>query len=157
MHVDVVKKAVALPRVARDAGANDVFPSGQAAFIARDDVVEVEVFALEDFAAILAGIFVPFEDVVPGKFHFFLRHPVKHHEDDDARDADFEVNGVDHFLLGIAMGNVAPTLEIVGGEIVARLCEDDLRLPLEEQRKRAFYAADIHGLPEPVQHQHGMV
>src|SRR5688572_33255910 len=39
------RSAVGFPGVTLDAGANDVFPSGRAAAIARDDVVEVEVAA----------------------------------------------------------------------------------------------------------------
>ena len=150
VHVHLVMKAVSLSRITRNAGANNVFPSGQSTFIARNDVVEVKIFAIKDFAAVLAGVFVALEDVMPGKFDLFFRHAVEHHENDDARDADFEVDGVDHLFIGIALRNVPPTFKIMGGKVGARLCKDDLRLPLEKQRKCTFHAADIHCLPKPV-------
>ena len=150
VHVYLVIKTISLSRITWNTGANDVFPGRESAFIAWDDVVKVEVFAFEDFPAILAGIFVSLEDVMPGEFDFFFRHPVEHHENDDARDADFELNGVDHFLIGIALRNVPPAFEIMRGKIVARLCEDDLCLPLKKQRESTFDATDIYGLPEPV-------
>jgi hypothetical protein len=70
--VRLVREAVALTRVARDAGADHVFPGRQATFVARQDVIEIQLLALESFSAVLAGIVVAFKDVVPGEFHFLL-------------------------------------------------------------------------------------
>src|SRR4051794_15523166 len=42
-HAGFVRQAVAFARIARDAGADDIFPAGEAALIPRDDVVEVQV------------------------------------------------------------------------------------------------------------------
>ena len=89
VHARLVGKAVALARIARDAGADHVFPGRQAALIAREDVIEVELVSLERFPAILAGVRVALEDIVPGKFHFLLRQAVEKEKHDDARHPDF--------------------------------------------------------------------
>ena len=85
-----MRKAVPLPRVARDAGANDVLPSSRAAAISRNHVIEIQILALENVPAVLASIAVALKDIVPCKFHFLLRQPVKHHEQNDPRHPDFE-------------------------------------------------------------------
>jgi hypothetical protein len=85
-----VRRAVGLVRVALDAGANNVLPSGRSAAITRNYVVEVQVFALENLSAVLAGVLVPLEDIVPGELHLFLGHAVEQHQHDDAGHADAE-------------------------------------------------------------------
>src|SRR5881392_1835979 len=63
-HVCFTWKLVALARVAWDAGANHVFPSGRPAPVAWHDVIQIEVTPVENLAAILAGVLVPLEYVV---------------------------------------------------------------------------------------------
>src|SRR5579884_2288169 len=65
VHTGFVREPVAFARIARDARADDVFPRGRAAFVAWHDVVEVEFFAVENFAAVLAGVFVALKNIVP--------------------------------------------------------------------------------------------
>ncbi len=98
-HSGLVRQAVGFLCVATNAGAHNVFPVGLAAAIARDDVVQVQVFAVEHFVAVLAGVFVPFVDVVPGEFHFLARHAVKEEQHDHAGDSDLQRDGVDHVAL----------------------------------------------------------
>src|SRR5476651_1800277 len=62
LQAGLARRPVALAAVAGDAGADDVFPRGFAAPVARDDVVEIEVLAVELMAAILAGVVVALED-----------------------------------------------------------------------------------------------
>ena len=76
-HVRFMRQSIALARVTRNAGANHVFPSRQAAAIARHHVIEIQIAAIENMAAILAGVFVALENVVPGKLHFLLRQPIE--------------------------------------------------------------------------------
>jgi hypothetical protein len=160
-HADLVGEAIALLRIARDARADNILPRGQAAFVAGQDMVEIQVALLENFAAVLAGILVALEDVGPCEFDFFLRQAVEEHQHDDPRDADFEGDGVDHFLLGLAVGKVAPAREVVGAEIVGAVGENDLGVPLAYERKSPAHCADVDRLPEPikdedllVQHNH---
>ena len=90
IHAGLVRRAVGLARVALDARAHDVFPSRRPAAIARDDVVQVQILAVKNVAAILAGIFVALKNVVTRELHFLFRQPVIHQKQDDARDADAE-------------------------------------------------------------------
>src|SRR4051812_28598089 len=70
LHPALIRQAVTLARVARNARADDVFPRGQAAFVARDDVIEIQVAAVEMLAAILAGGFVAPQENLPGELYF---------------------------------------------------------------------------------------
>ncbi len=53
-----------------------------------DDVIEVQIFAIKNFAAVLAGVFVALKNIMPRELHFLLRQTVIHEEQDDARHAD---------------------------------------------------------------------
>lgn len=151
VHLGLVRQLVAFASIARDAGANDIFPSGQAAAVARDDVIEIQVFAVKDSAAVLAGVFVALEDVMPGEFHFFFRQAIEKQQDDDAWDADFKGDGFDHVLLGFALRKLLPTGEIVSEKVVLSVGVHDLGVPLAKEREGATNGADIHRLPETVE------
>ena len=97
VHADFLRGVIGLEGIAGDTGADDIFPGGGAAAVAGDDVVEVEVLSVEDGAAVLAGIFVAFEDVVPGELDFLFGKAVKDGEQDDAWDAEAEGDGGDGF------------------------------------------------------------
>ena len=66
-------KPVALLRIAWNARADDVFPSGLAPTVPRENMIKVQLVPLQDLPAILAGIPVPLKDIVPGELYFFLR------------------------------------------------------------------------------------
>ena len=89
-HPGFLRRAVGLLSVAGDAGTDNVLPGGGAAAVSRNDMVQVQIFPLEYMPAILAGVFVPFKNVVPGEFDFLLWKPVEHDQEDHARDADTE-------------------------------------------------------------------
>ena len=148
-----MREPVALARIARDARADDVLPRGQPAFVARDDVIEIQVLPVEMLAAILAGILVALEDVVPRELHLLPRHPVEQHQHDDARHADLEGDRVDHFVVRLAVGKVAPALEVVRLEIVCAVGIDDLRMARAKERESPADRADIDRLPETVQNE----
>ena len=89
-HVRFTRKPVALARIARDAGANHVFPCRGTAAVARHDVIQIKLAAIEHFAAVLTSVFVPLKHVVPGEFYFLLRKPIEHKQHDYARDPDLK-------------------------------------------------------------------
>jgi len=99
MHARLIGCAVGLVGVAPDAGADDVFPSGGATPIPRYNMVQVQIFAIEYVAAVLAGVLITLKNVVAGEFHLFFRHPVIHEEQDNARNADAERDAVDGFVM----------------------------------------------------------
>ena len=83
-----LRKSIAFASVAFNARANHVFPGGGAATIARDHVIEIQVASVERISAILAGVFVAFEYIVPGKLHLLFRKPIEKQQHYDARDPD---------------------------------------------------------------------
>ena len=99
-HVRFAWKPVALARIARDAGANHIFPGRRPAPVARDNVIQIKFAAIEEVAAVLAGVLVSLEYVVPGEFYFFLRQPIEYKQHDHPRDANLERNGRDQFMVG---------------------------------------------------------
>jgi len=134
IHAGLIRRAVGLTRVARDARANDVFPRRRAAAIARDDVVEIQIFALKNFTAVLAGIFIALENVVPREFYFLLRHAVIHEEQNDFRHADAERDGVNRIIVRRIGGDIGPFLKIKRAERTVWIIHHYLRLTLEEER-----------------------
>jgi hypothetical protein len=108
VHVGLVGEFVGLAGVAADAGGDDVFPGGASAFVAREDVVEVELGFREDFGAVLAGELVAEEDVAAGEFDFEAREFVVDGEDEDFGCAEAESDAVDHFLIEGVFGVADP-------------------------------------------------
>ena len=64
--------AIGFASIAWDAGTDNVLPGGGTAPIARDDVVQIEIVAVEKFTAILTGVSVAFEDIMTGELHFLF-------------------------------------------------------------------------------------
>lgn len=118
LHADLMWEAVALFRVAGDAGTHNVFPCGQTAFFPGQDMIQIQFRAVEDDAAILTGIRIALEDIVTRELDFFFWKTVKKKEDDHPRDSHRERDRFDHFLLWLQVGKVAPTLKIMSQKIV---------------------------------------
>lgn len=152
-HVRFTREPVALVRIARDAGANHVFPSGRPAPIARHDMIQIKFTPIEELAAVLAGVLVSLKHVVSGEFYFLLRKPIEHQQHDHPRDPDLERNGGDHFMLGRVGGQIPPAFEIVRRKVVRVIRRNNLGVPCVYERKGAPSRADVHRLPEPVEYQ----
>jgi len=116
-------------------------------------VIQVKLTAIEQFTAVLAGVLVTFEYVMPGEFHFLLRKPIEHKQHDHARDADLERNGRNYFVVGRVRRNVPPAIEIVRQKIIRLIRGNHVRVSRVHQSKRAAGRADVNRLPETVQHQ----
>ena len=152
-HVRFTRKPVAFARIARDAGANHVFPSRGPAPVAWHDVIQIKVTPIEEFAAVLAGVLVSLKHVVSGEFYFLLRKPIEHKQHDNPRDPDLERDGRNHFMIGRVRGQIAPAFEIVRRKVVRVIRRNNLGVPCVYERKGAASRADVHRLPEPVEHQ----
>lgn len=72
-----MRKAVAFACVARDAGADDIFPGGLPTAVAGEDMVNIEMTAIKGVTAVLACVFIPLKDIVSCEFDFFFGKPVK--------------------------------------------------------------------------------
>ena len=88
LHSGFVRKFVPFARVAGDAGADNILPSGLAPAVAREDVIDIEVRAVEECSAVLAGVLVALEDVVSCVLDLLFRQAVEEAKNDDARNAD---------------------------------------------------------------------
>ena len=80
MHARLVRGAIGLSRITSDAGTNDVFPRRRAPSIPRDDMIEIQILAVEAAPAVLARVAVAFENVVPRELDLLLRHPIEQRE-----------------------------------------------------------------------------
>ena len=152
-HVRFTRKPVALARIARDAGADHVFPSRCPASVARHDVIQIKLAAIEKVAAILAGVLVSLKYVVPREFYFLLRKSIEHQQHDYPWDPDLERDGRNDFMFGRGRRQIPPAFEIVRRKIVRFIRRNNLGMSCVYERKGAASRADVHRLPEPVKHQ----
>src|SRR6185503_20144773 len=98
-HGRFLRCAVGLLSVTGNAGTDDILPSGWPTAVARDDVIQVQIFAVVHLAAVLASVLVPLENIVPRELDLLLRQPIEHHEQNHARDANTERDGADAFWM----------------------------------------------------------
>ncbi len=117
------------------------------------DVIQIKVTTIEEFAAVLAGVLVALKHVVSGEFYFLLRKPIEHKQHDHPRDLDLERDGRNHFMIGRVRGQIAPAFEVVRRKVVRVIRRNNLGVPCVYERKGAASGADVHRLPEPVEHQ----
>jgi len=68
----LLRSAVGLECITLDTGTDNVFPSGRTAAVPWQNMIQVEILAITGFAAVLAGIAIAFEDVMPGKLDLFF-------------------------------------------------------------------------------------
>ena len=153
LHACSMREPIAFSGVTRDARANNVFPSRSAALVPWDHMIEIEIAPIKNLAAILAGILVALENVVARKLHFLSRHPIEKQEDYDTWDANFQGDGVHHFLARFPGGKIPPALKVMGQEIVFGVSEDDLSMAGAEEGKRTANRADVDRLPETVENE----
>jgi len=152
-HVRFLRKPISFTCVTCDARANHIFPCGRPSPVTRHHMIEIELVTLKNLTAILAGVFVALKNVVPRKLHFLFRETIEKEQYDHARHANFPRNSRDHFLFRRSRGKIAPTLEIVRHKTVRLICRNDVGMARVDERERAPGRADVHRLPEPVQHQ----
>jgi hypothetical protein len=157
MHVGLVRQPVALAGIAGDARADDIFPSGLAAAIAGHHVVEIQVAAVEDTIAVLAGICIALEDVMPCELDLFLRETLEKQKDNNARNANLQADRSSHIRFRIGLGKIFPALEVVCEEVVLLVSRNHLRVALIEEREGSPGRAGIYSLPEAIEHKNRLI
>ena len=90
VHGRFDRRFIGLAGVTGNTGADDVLPVGGTTTITGNDVIEIQVLALKNLAAVLAGVPVPLENIVPREFDFLLGESIKDDEQDHPWDADLE-------------------------------------------------------------------
>ena len=83
-------KPISLARIAWNTRADHVLPSCHSTAVAWYHMIEIQIVAIENLAAILAGVLVALEHIVSRKFYLFLWKPIEKEEHDHARDANLE-------------------------------------------------------------------
>ncbi len=116
-------------------------------------MIEIQLVALKNLTAILAGVLVALKNVVPRKLHFLLRETIEKEQYDHPRHANFPRNSRDHLVFWRGRRKITPTLEIMRHKIVGFIRRNNMGVPGINQRERAPGRADVNRLPEPVQHQ----
>lgn len=152
-----LRSAIRLARVALDAGADNVFPGCRAAAIAGNHVIEIQILAVKNFAAILAGVLVAFENIMARELHFLFRKVIEYGEQNHARNSDAKRNRADTFRMRFLLGEFVPLGKAEGAEGTIAAIENRLGVSLEEQRQRAACGADVDSLPKTVQNKHMLV
>ena len=102
MHSRFLRRAIGFAGIARNTGANNIFPCRRAAAVARDDMVEIQILALKNLAAVLAHVFIALKNVVPREFDFLLWQSIEHDQQDHARHPDAKGDGLDRFRMRFA-------------------------------------------------------
>lgn len=120
-------------------------------------MVEVQIFAFEDASAILAGVLISLENIMPGELDLFFRQSIEEYEQNHFRDAQPERNGVDTFGMRLLLREVSPLVEIKGLKGTVIHSQDDLGMAFKEQGKGAAHAADVDRLPQAVEHEHLLI
>jgi hypothetical protein len=133
VHAGFAWGPIALARIALDARTNNVLPNGRAPAVAGDDVVQVQILSVKGSTAVLAGVFVPFEDVVPSKFDLLFGVAVKKEKKDDPRHPNSERNGADTLRVRLLLRKVLPLVKTEGLEGTVAAGQDDLSSAFEQQ------------------------
>ena len=108
VHTRFLGSAVGLKRIALNAGANDVLPGSWSAAVARHDVVQIEIFAITGLTAVLAGVFVALENIVPCELNFLFGEMIVNEEQNHSGDAQPKADSPDGFRMRFLLGKVLP-------------------------------------------------
>ena len=108
LHPCLVRETISLAGIARDAGADDIFPSGLSSSVTGQHMVDIEMTAVKMLAAVLAGVFIPFKDIESRKLDLLLGEAIKEAEDDDPWHTDAERDRLQHPGLRIREGKITP-------------------------------------------------
>ena len=120
--------------------------------IPRDNVIQIQIPPIFQLPAVLAGIGVPFEDVLPSQFNLFFRNPVKKHQYNNPWNTDSEADGANCILTLIVLAELLPPMEIEGPKIIpCTIPLYHLGMPHIQEAKGPPNRANVHRLPEAVQ------
>jgi len=119
--------------------------------IPRDNVIQIQIPPIFQLPAVLAGIGVPFENVLPSQFNFFLWNPVKEHQYNNSWDADSKADGANRIFAIIILAELSPPMEVEGSKIIpCAITLYNLGMPHIQEAKGSPDRADVHCLPKAV-------
>lgn len=120
-------------------------------------MVEIEIRAVKDHAAVLAGVFVPFKDVVSSELDLFFGKSLKEAEYNNARNPDAERDCLKHQGFRIYRGKITPTRKIMRHVTARTIGGHDLRMALVEEGQGPACRTCVDGLPQPVEYQDRLI
>lgn len=151
-HPGLLWRSIRLLRITLDAGTDDILPSHRSATVARKHVIEIQVLPVKYLPAVLAGIPIPFKNVVPCELHLFPRHAIEKNQQNYPRYPNAPARRLHHVWVRLPFTQVTPTFKIVRGKTsVIRV--NNLRMTLAQKRKSPPGGADVNRLPQPVQNK----
>ncbi len=150
-HTGLGRRAIAFASVARDAGADDIFPAHLATAVTGHHMIEVQHLSGEDLAAILTSVLVAVENIIPSKFDLFFRKTIIEEKHDHTRHPHFESHGAHHISAAIVLGDIMPLFEIERLVAIA-LFMDNMSVSGVEESEGPPNRADMDCLPQSVQH-----
>jgi hypothetical protein len=113
-------------------------------------VVQVQVLPVKNLVAILAGVLVPLVNVVTRELHLLARDAVEKEQYDHLRHPNFQGDGADHLLGGLALGEVPPAREVVGQK-VPTFRVHYLSLPSAKKDKGSPGRTNINSQPQTIE------
>jgi hypothetical protein len=133
VHAGLGRGAVALACVALDTGADDVFPNRWSTSVPWNDVIQIQIFPLKSAPTVLAGVLIPLENIMPGKFDLFFGITVKKDKQNDARHPDFEGDCADAFRVWFLLREILPLVEVVSLKRTILGVQDNLSPPFKQK------------------------
>jgi hypothetical protein len=120
--------------------------------IPRDNVIQIQISPIFCLSAVLTGIRIPFEDVLPSQFNLFLWNPIKKHQYNNSWNADSKADGTNRILTLIVLAELLPPVEIEGPKIIScTITLYNLGMPHIQEAKGPPDRADVHCLPKAVE------
>jgi hypothetical protein len=120
-------------------------------------MVNVQAGSVKHDTAVLAGVPVPFKNVVTGEFDLLPGETVEKAEDDDPGNTDAEGNGLQHPFLGMGSGKITPAQKVMCQKVAGAIGGNNLCLSLVKERESPAGRAGIDGLPQPVEHKDRLI
>jgi len=120
-------------------------------------MIQIQIPPFKNFTAILACIAIPLEDVMAGKFHFFLWQAVKQAKQNDSRNTNPERNCVNAVGMWLFLRKVLPLGETVRLKCAPVIVEDNLSVSFKQKCQGSSHSADVYRLPQSVENQHMLI
>jgi hypothetical protein len=96
-------------------------------------MVQIQVFPIKNTAAVLAGVFVPLKDVVPGKLNLLFGQPIKTHQPYHSGYPDAKGNRPNRIIRVTVLGKMPPLAKVIGLEVPLAVPIHHLRVLFKEK------------------------
>ena len=154
-HSCLLGQSIAFLAVTPDTGYHDVFPRSSTTTITRNYVIHIQFLDGTALSAVLALVFIAFQQVLPVELHFLHQHAVVRTENQNTRHQHLLINGIDDTRTRRILQVLAirePSLAIEHSE-TSVLCKNHLRVIERKQAERSLDPDDIDCLPKTVEHE----